>query len=411
MEIIDFKGFKVAIDAGSNFWTIFDKCIPKEIEEFYETNKERLRKDLENYRFEVNFNTAYINPTEKCNANCPYCYIPKEIRKRGRSMNYAQLESILNELEELKISWVIFHGAEPLIVKDMIFKAIEDFNFNFGIQTNGFLLKEDDVDFIKDNNVNLGVSFDSPYKQTDDFLRGKGHFDCVTKILEWFNNYKNFNVITTINKYNYKHLSKMVEFLVGKVEVVLMNPVRGTSKEARELRADAKETASEFIKAVEKSIELTKLGNRIVIGDFANIILGIVAPTSRVLQCDISPCGAARRFFAVTVDGIFPCGEFIGLEEFKVGLNRIKDLKNEFVDVRNRIVEKIEECKDCPYRNICGSPCPAEVYAEMGGLLKKSPYCEFYKEIIEHAFKVIARGDVDKVVKLDRMRSVYTIKT
>ncbi|RLI73488.1 hypothetical protein DRO97_07400 [Archaeoglobales archaeon] len=79
-----------------------------------------------------------------------------------------------------------------------------------------------------------------------------------------------------------------------------------TSNKARELRADAKEAASGFIKAVEKSIELTKLGNRIVIGDFANIILGIVAPTSRVLQCDISPCGAARRFFAITVDGIFP---------------------------------------------------------------------------------------------------------
>ncbi len=408
MENLNFENFKLSIDPDSNFWVIYDDVVPEEIMEFYRTNCEELKKEMENYRFEVNFNTVYLNPTEKCNANCPYCYIPEKIRKRGRFMQYEQLEEILNALKDLNVSWIIFHGSEPLIVKDTVFKAIENFDFNFGIQTNGFLLEEDDVDFIKSNNVNLGVSFDSPYEQTNDFLRGNGHYKCVTKILEWFKGYENFNVITTINKYNYKHLADMVDFLAGKVEVVLINPVRGTNKKAREIRADAKEAAFEFIKAVERSIELTKDGKRIVIGDFANMMLGIVAPTSRVLQCDISPCGAGRRFFAVAIDGIFPCSEFIGLKEFKVDFSKIKSLENEFFNVRSRIVEKIEECRGCPYRNFCGSPCPAEVYAEYGNLLRKSPYCEFYKEIIKHAFKVLARGDANKVVKLEKMKQKYS---
>ncbi len=409
MEVIDFKEFKVAIDPETNFWAIFDE-FSDEIMRVYSDVNESLKESMMRYRFEVDLKTVYFNPTERCNANCPYCYIPERIKKRGRSMSYEQIEDILINLEDLGVEWVIFHGAEPLLVKDKIFRAIEEFDFNFGIQTNGFLLNEDDIDFIKENGVNIGVSFDSPDRKVEDFLRGKGHFDKVTEIIEMLSGYKNFNVITTITKYNYKHLKNLIEFLVGKVEVVLMNPVRGTSYAARNLRAEARDAASEFIKAVERSIEHTKDGERIVIGDFANIILGIVAPTSRVLQCDISPCGAGRRFFSISVDGIFPCSEFIGLEEFKISLDRLRNVRNEFSEVRGRIVEKIDDCRDCPFRNICGSPCPAEVYAEKGCLLEKSPYCEFYKRVIEHAFRVIARGDVDKVVRLDRMKCSYFVE-
>ena len=410
MEMIKLERCQVAIDPDSGFWSIFDGKLPEDVINLWIENRDALKDELKSYRFDIGFKTTYVNPTEKCNASCPYCYIPPEIRKRGRNMSYSQLEEILNHLKDLGVEWVIFHGSEPLIVKDMIFKAIEEYEFNFGIQTNGFLLDESDVDFLIESGVNLGLSFDSPHKEVNDMLRGDGHFDAAMRVINWFKGYSKFNVITTINRYNYRHLTDMIELLAEKVGTVLMNPVRGTIKEARDLRAPPEEAAGEFIKAVERSIELTGEGRRIVIGDFANIVLGIVAPTSRVLQCDISPCGAGRRFFAVTLDGIFPCGEFIGLEEFKVSLDRIRYLEDEFSEVKARVVEEIEECKTCSYRHICGNPCPAEVYAEKGNLLEKSPYCEFYKRIIEFAFEVIARGDVDKVVRLDKMRVKYNLE-
>jgi len=92
MENLNFENFKLSIDPDSNFWVIYDDVVPEEIMEFYRTNCEELKKEMENYRFEVNFNTVYLNPTEKCNANCPYCYIPEKIRK---------LEEILNALKDL----------------------------------------------------------------------------------------------------------------------------------------------------------------------------------------------------------------------------------------------------------------------------------------------------------------------
>ncbi|MEM4577009.1 MAG: peptide-modifying radical SAM enzyme CbpB [Candidatus Nezhaarchaeales archaeon] len=412
VQVID--DFKVLIDPETNFWVIYDSEMPENALKLYEKIGRELKLKMERYRFEVDFNTVYVNITERCNTNCPYCYIPERVRKRRREFSSEDLRSLLKKFEELGIRNVVFHGVEPLLMKKQLYEIIDDHKqMKFGIQTNGFLMEEEDADFFKEKKVNVGVSFDSPSREIEDYLRGRGHFDKICKILEWFKGYKEFYTITTITRLNYSQLSDLIDFLAGKVRLVLMNPVRGTSEGGRNLRADPKEAAIEFVKAVEKAIEYTKSGKRIVIGDFANIVLGIVAPYSRVLQCDISPCGGGRRFFAITPDGVFPCSEFIGMEEFRSPLHVVNNperLRESFRIVRERIVERIEECKDCVYRNICGSPCPAEVYAEKGSLFSKSPNCEFYKILIEHAFRVIKRGNLESVVNLEKMKKVYEIK-
>ncbi len=412
---IKIDDFGLAIDPETNFWSIYDSEISEEILRLYERLNKELKEKMHRYRFEVEFNTVYVNATERCNASCPYCYIPEELRRRGKKMDLRDLEFFVEKILELGVKNVIFHGAEPLLIKDEIFDLIEkNPDMSFGIQTNGFLMTEEDAEFLKDRNVNVGISFDSPVREVEDFLRGKGHFDKVSEIIDWFVGYRRFNVITTITKFNCSQLSDLIDFLAGKVRLVLMNPVRGTSEGGRLLRPDQERMSAEFIRAVERSIWHTRNGRRIVIGDFANAILGIVAPYSRVLQCDISPCGGGRRFFAITPSGIFPCSEFVGIENFKIPLESLKDpvrLKESLGAIRIRTVEKIEECKDCVYRNICGSPCPAEVYAESGSLFSKSPYCEFYRRIIEHAFRVIKRGEVENVIELGKMRKVYEVRS
>jgi len=415
---IDLDGFSVFLDPESVFWATSQSELPNEAKELWIENREKLQQEIAHYRSEVSIKTVYLNVTDSCNASCPYCYIPPEVKRRGQTMSYEQISEILDVLKKVGVEWIIFHGAEPLLAKDVIFRAIEENrHLNYGIQTNGFLLNDEDMEFIMEREVNLGISFDSPDEKTNDFLRGEGHFNAVSRILEVMRGYKHLNVITTINHYNYTQLPEMVDFLAGKVEVCLMNPVRDTSAGGRKLRPPVDAAAEYFIKAVDRAIELTESGERIVIGDFANILLGIVAPTSRVLQCDISPCGAGRRFFAITPDmKVYPCGEFIGFHEFSAELSEVLDggkINTDvrpFKKVRDRVVEKIEECRICPYRHICGAPCPAEVYAEKGSMFEKSPYCDFYRKVIDHAFRVIAEGKVKYVIREEVMRAKYRIE-
>ncbi len=402
MKFIDFGEFKLAIDPENNFWVICDDEMPEEVMRIYSEIKDELDERMKRYRFEIDIRTVYLYVNEICNANCPYCFIPGEIRSSGRELSRDQLDGMLQKFAEMGIENVIFHGVEPLMSKEIVFDCIENHDFDFGLLTNGFLLEEDDAEFLIEEGVNVSVSFDSPYEEVEDFLRGRGQFRKVCEILEWFDGYGRFSTITTITGYNYDHLPELIDFLAGRVRVALVNPVRGTSAGGRALRPPTTAAAEKFIDAVEKAIWHTKNGRRIVIADFANILLGIVAPYSRILQCDISPCGAGRRFIAVTPRGTYPCAEFVGFEEFRMdSLHSI---------VTQRRVELIEDCKGCAYRNICGSPCPAEVYAETGSLFEKSPFCEFYRRVIEHAFRVLWRGDIGSVLRLERLRKLYEIK-
>ena len=140
--------------------------------------------------------------------------------------------------------------------------------------------------------------------------------------------------------------------------------------------------------------------------------MGIVAPQARRLTCDISPCGGGRYFLVITAKGdMIPCGEFISLKRFEGGNIFNSSIKKAisskpFREIRSRIVEKIPECDVCIYRNICGAPCLAEAYLLTKDINRKSPYCEFYKEIIQFAFKLIAE---DKIKYLFRKKAFKEI--
>lgn len=409
------------IDPETNFWGVGDLG---RLEKLYGKVCRTLAAEMHEFRFRTDVILLYVNPTDRCNASCPYCYLPQDVKSRGKTMSYDELEIIVKKASEFfKRSGVkgsvIFHGSEPLLNKENLFKIIEDYgdDLHFGVQTNGILLTEEDAAFIREHKVNIGISLDSPVEEINDGLRGEGHYNKIMDILDWLRGYRGLNVVTTITTHNVDQLSEMVRLLHRKdVSLCLMNPVRGTQERALAMRPEPVHLASEFIKAVEEGIRLTKAGQRIVVADFANILLGIIAPSARVMMCDISPCGGGRRFFAVTAEGsAYPCGEFIGMEKFLGGnifsdsIGDIAASKN-FGEVTERAVENIPECKECLFRNMCGAPCPAEIYSTDGTMLSKSHYCEFYKEVATHAFKVISRGDVEHVIRKSALKEVYNIE-
>lgn len=416
---VDDTEFK--IDPDTCFWGIGEYSA---LEGLYNKVREDIAREMRNLRFNTDIVLLYLNPTDRCNASCPYCYLSKDIKARKTDMSYSDIELVVNKFirffddKGIKGS-IIFHGAEPLLIKNDLFNIIENYKDDifFGIQTNGFLLDEEDCAFIKDNDVKIGISLDSPYEKTDDLLRGRGHFKKINDILDWFLGYNQLNIVTTITSYNVHHLYDMVNFLIKKdIHLGLMNPVRGTQKSALPFRPDPLKLAKEYINAVNRAIELTKSGKRFVIGDFANILLGVVAPASRVLMCDISPCGGGRRFLSIAADGnAYPCSEFIGKEEFTGGniyQNSIDEIcgSQNFERVRERIVEKIVECDTCLVRNMCGASCPAEIYSTDSNMYNKSFYCDFYKELIKHAFRIIYRDEVGYVLKQDVLKEIYSLK-
>lgn len=126
------------------------------------------------------FSLMYIIPASGCNLGCKYCFIGKI---NNRAMIYMSEKTLLNALQKfsnylqenkLKDGTVLFYGGEPTLKFDLIKKAIlfgktQPVKIKFSIITNGTILTDEYMKFIKENKIQLSLSLDGPKELTDNF--------------------------------------------------------------------------------------------------------------------------------------------------------------------------------------------------------------------------------------------------
>ncbi|MBI4595261.1 MAG: peptide-modifying radical SAM enzyme CbpB [Candidatus Tectomicrobia bacterium] len=408
------------LDPDAAFWSLVKKekignvlTESSLLEEFREKRASFLE-EMQLLRFGLKPSAVYFNPTEQCNLNCSYCYIPEEMRKDGVSMTPDEVIralAILKEyfsttLPEGRSPQIVFHGSEPMMAREAVFAAIDKYqkDFSFGIQTNATLLDDQALKFLTSRNIGIGLSLDGHIAEVADLTRknwaDSGVSRNVTSALKKLHGYPNYNVICTVTNHNLKYLREIVAFFHElEVPVAMLNPVRCTRQGARDIKPKDEDMVLYYLDALNYTYELyEKTGRKLVIANFANILVSIVAPLARRLMCDISPCGGGRCFFAVGARGdLFPCSEFVGLPEFSGGNlfhdDMAKVLAGEaFTRVTGRKVEDIEPCRRCAVRHFCGSPCPAEAHEMNGGLHRPGAFCELYEEQARYALRLLADG-------------------
>jgi len=410
--------FMALVAPDTAYWSLVkrenldDALCQGPILETYRANAARFAEEMHGLRFGLAPAAVYFNPTERCNLNCSYCYIPEDLRRNGAHMDRARLLLALAKLKDhfaatlpnTRKPQIIFHGSEPLLNREAMFAGIERYaeDFLFGVQTNATLLDAAAIDFLTSYGVGIGISLDGHTPEIANRTRatwnGAGVFDAVCAVMDQLHDYPGFSVLCTITTKNMAHLTDIVDFFHGRsVQTCMLNILRCTLPHAREVKPDDATAAEHYLAALERTHQLYRqTGRKLIVANFANALLGVVAPTARRLMCDISPCGGGRCFFALAANGdLFPCSEFIGLQEFAGG-NIFEQPVAEalasraFAAVTSRTVEDIALCKDCAIRHFCGSPCPAEAANMNGGMDRQGAFCEFYEEQIRYCLRLIA---------------------
>ena len=410
-------------DPQTAFWALVDKSRAAEAARdpallaSYGAKAGAFADELHALRFGLKPSGVYLNPTERCNLNCTYCYLPDQQRSGGSHMSAETLLASLASLRDYFRSVMpdgrkpraIFHGAEPLMNAPAVFAAIDAFadDFVFGLQTNGTLLDDAALDFLTSRNVSIGLSLDGPVAEITDATRqtwgGKSVHGKVLRAMEKLRGYGSWSVITTCTTENLPYLTRMVElFHAAEVPTCMLNTLRCTLPGARGVKPADEAMAEAFFAALDRTHALYQAtGRKLMVANFANILIGILAPTARRLMCDISPCGGGRAFFALAADGsLYPCSEFIGLPRFNGGKLLEEGVavalaSEAFRPVIERDVDRFSPCGDCAIRHFCGSPCPAEAFEMNGGMDKIGAFCAFYKEQVNYALRLIADGKAD----------------
>ncbi|MHB1783162.1 MAG: peptide-modifying radical SAM enzyme CbpB [Acidimicrobiales bacterium] len=412
--------YMAIVQPDTAFWSLVRKdrladvlSDPEYVRQIHEHSSD-FAAEMRELRFGLAPSAVYFNPTERCNLNCTYCYLPEKMRRYGVRMDQDHLfEALETLLDFFKGSMpagdrpqLIFHGSEPMLNRGAVFAAIDHFadDFVFGVQTNGTLLDSEAIDFLTSRQISLGLSLDGPSSEVTDRTRrtyaGRGVHQQIVGALEALRGYQNYSVICTATTENLAHLTEIVElFHALEVPTCLLNPVRCTLPGSRQVRPLDADFVTAYLRALDRTYELfQQTGRKLVVANFANMILAVVAPTARRLMCDISPCGAGRCFFAVDAHGdLFPCSEFIGLPGFRGGNLFSGGLQScfrtdAFSSVRDRTVETIDQCGGCAIRHFCGAPCPAEAHELNGDLARRGAFCEFYEEQVRYVLRLIADG-------------------
>ncbi len=253
--------YAALVDPDIAFWALVDKTrladtlAGAELLELYRRQPDACRRELQALRFDLQPSGVYLNPTERCNLNCAYCYLPATQR---RSCRYMFLDVPIASLGRLRDYFrsimpdgrkhrVIFHGAEPLMNRDAVFAATGAFagGFGFGVQTNGTLLDDRAVDFLTTRNLSIGLSLDGPFASITDATRptwsGRSMHDQVLAAMDRLRGYGLWSVITTCTTENLPHLTAVVELShTREVPTCMLNTVRCTLPGARTVRpADA----------------------------------------------------------------------------------------------------------------------------------------------------------------------------
>jgi uncharacterized protein len=420
---IGHEDYVAVLEPDNAFWALVKRedlaevALGGELAKAYRKKSGQFAEEMQTLRFGLKPSAVYFNPTERCNLNCTYCYIPETMRRKGQHMSREKLLDALAILKKYfrttvpkgSLPQIIFHGAEPMLNREAVFAGIERYadDFRFGVQTNATLLDDGAIAFLRDHDVSVGISLDAPTAAIADRTRsnweGQGVYAQVIDAMKRLKGYPGWSVICTMSNENLRHLTKLVDFLHGhEVPTCLMNILRCTLPRSRSVKPDDASAAKYFLQALEHTHELyEKTGRKLIVGNFANILLAIVAPAARRLMCDISPCGGGRCFFALAPSGdLFPCSEFIGLENFRGGNLFTDDIaavmeSKPFKLVSERKVEDIDPCNRCAIRHFCGSPCPAEAHEMNGGMHKTGAFCEFYEEQVRYAFRLIADEKVE----------------
>lgn len=144
------------------------------------------------------YTSAFLNLTQRCNLKCRYCFVKQQPKDMTLEVARDSVEWLLENCDGDKKPSITFFGGEPLLkYEEIIVPLVEEYGdrVNWSLTTNGLLLDEERLKFIKKHEFGLLLSMDGD-KKTQDYNRpchdGRSSFDILEPklktILEYFPN-------------------------------------------------------------------------------------------------------------------------------------------------------------------------------------------------------------------------------
>ncbi|RPJ83748.1 MAG: radical SAM protein [Acidobacteria bacterium] len=361
---------------------------------------------------ELGVSTIALFVAQECNMRCVYCY--------GRGGKYAGGGTMRDETALRAVDWlmensksaekvqIFFFGGEPLLNFPLIKKTVgyakaraSGFSkkITFGITTNGSLITDEIVSFMKDENIRPLISFDGTREiqnRQRPFRDGNGSYDTVYASVQKLRPvFPQLSGRATVYgdsdpceiKDGMSRAGFTACFLTKASRVILdgEDATETADDEALSHRMIAFQQ-KEWIRLFQSITE-----RRVEQGDPARSLVPLVTGQKRYFTC-----GVGKWFAAVSVSGdIYPCHRFVGQDDTRMGT--IADYRADGLNEYHRsTVDALPQCSVCWARYLCGGGCAYENKSRTGDRrMSDALSCAEMRATLETGLALYARLDDD----------------
>lgn len=341
-----------------------------------------------------------LKVTDSCNFTCEFCYYAQR-NASSRLMTLQEAKKILKNCFEYNVRnknlrmRVIFHGGEPLLqpvsfyegvleYEKELTREVEGFEFINAIQTNGYLINDEWLDFFENNRFDIGISIDG----TAEYNKHYGKEGAEKSTERVLNNIKRLNdrnipfgIISVITNSHTQNPEMLYSFCVENgIHDLSLNYCFNSD-------TDDSVDNSKLCSFVKRLFDLYFSGSyNLNVREFNETIAKIMGYcTDTCATCDRKNCGQYMAFDYL--GNVFFCDSEYD-KNTKVGNIHEQNLY-QIIDSFNYINQLYEcrkvyedTCRNCKYVQYCGGGCHR--YDVVIDGKKQNYFCDTNKELIDY---------------------------
>jgi uncharacterized protein len=347
--------------------------------------------------------------THQCNLRCTYCYVHE---KRGTKMpievGHKAIDLALQlAKEKLQIS---FFGGEPLLEWELLTDfhqyglrrtAERGVRPIFALTTNGMLLDEERLTYLRDNDIKIGYSIDGS-RQAQDATRpkaggGSSHERTVDRLRMALEYLPDLQTISVIDPGNVPYLADSVrEIMDIGCKRITLNPNWSADWEDEAIRNVWEQQYEEISGIYVECFRKNKPVRISFIED--KVITRLKAGYAPCDQCDFG-----HLDFAVSTTGkIYPCerqvaGDDDASADMVIGtVDQGFDLRRQR-QIQRAVKEIPKECRSCALADRCANWCPCANLALTGEIGRPGGLLCFHEQLsVKWADEAAARLYAEK---------------
>jgi len=314
--------------------------------------------DRVNFADQTKRTQVQIHLTNRCNLRCVHCYMDSGVRVMPETETERWCALIDALADRYKYVFCSFSGGEPLMSSSLfpLLEKAKTRGVRCAIITNGLLLTPRTVRRLDGLLDVCAISLDGISSETHDAIRGRGTFTrTMTRLRQLegasFRKVINLTVLRSNRDELVAYLHRFINDLPFHVDVDLGSLVQeGRGVQHPDLALSPVEFSEFLLEVGRRFVEDQLAGTRLV-GTDGNVLWKSVPSRARL------SCGYGNSLVFYSDGGMSPCltPRFIRGNVFAddpgVLLDRVE---------RERAaaaVDRLEECRTCDLRHICGGRC------------------------------------------------------